>query len=414
MDKIFSSDFFIQNRKSLQDSLGIDNPGVPLVVAAHGLLQRGADSTFPFHQDSNFRYLTGIDEPDLILVMDSGNEYCIVPGRTGSREAFDGAVDKKHLSEISGISEFVDEEEGWQRLGRRLKQTRKVYTLSAPAAYIEQYGLYTNPARSRLVERLTTWQPECEVLDIREHLIGMRMVKQPEELKAVQKAIDITIRGINKVSASLKKDGYEYEFEIENELAAAFRTKVASGHAFTPIVAGGKRACTLHNVQNNGKLQSGELIVIDVGAEVDHYAADITRTVALGQPSGRQRQVHEAVLDVQKQALSLLKPGTLLKEYEGQVEKIMGTKLQELGLIKEADHDSVRRYYPHATSHFLGLDVHDVGDYMRPLEPGMVLTCEPGIYIPEEGIGVRIEDDILITESGHIVLSEKLPRQLTA
>jgi Xaa-Pro aminopeptidase len=157
---------------------------------------------------------------------------------------------------------------------------------------------------------------------------------------------------------------------------------------------------------------SDELLLLDVGAEVNHYAADITRTVSISAPSRRQQAVFDAVLEVHAFALSLLRPGALMKENEQQIEQLMGEKLRELGLIKSIEHDEVRKYYPHATSHFLGLNVHDIGDYLRPLEPGMVLTVEPGIYIPEEAIGVRIEDDVLITADGYEILTDRLPRKL--
>lgn len=405
--QLFSDSFFSQNRRRLKE---LCEPATPIVITAQGLLQRTADSTFPFAQDSNFWYLTGVNEPDLILVIDRDEEYIMVPGRSGSREAFDGSVDLSEISRRSGVDEIVSEEEGWRALGARLKKSGKVQTLMAPPSYIEQYGMYTNPARARLTERLSTWRTDLEFVDIREYLVALRMVKQPEELAAIQQAVDTTIQGLGQVMGRL--DTYGYEFEIENDLTGLFRTQTASGHAFTPIVASGKRAVTLHNVANDGKLRAGDLLVLDVGAEVSHYTADITRTVAMNEPNKRQQEVYEAVLDVQRYAGTLLKPGTRLKEYEAAVEVYMGKKLVELGLIKKTGHEDVRRYYPHATSHFLGLDVHDVGDYARPLEPGMVLTNEPGIYIPEEGIGVRIEDDILITEKGNTVLSAALPRNV--
>lgn len=410
MTQVFSTKFFIGNRKRLRELVG---DGAPIVVTAHGLLQRNADNTFPFRQDSNFWYLTGISEPDLILVIDGSKEYLIVPGRSGSREAFDGAIDRRQLTDVSGVKEIVTEEEGWKRLGATLKKIKKVSTLPSPAQYIEQYGMYTNPARDRLFERLNSWQLGIDVTDIREHLVGMRMIKQPEEIKAIQLAIDTTISGLKAVTEYINLKSYEYEYEIENDLTVSFRTRHSSGHAFAPIVASGKRAVTLHNVSNSGQLQQNELIVLDVGAEVSCYAADITRTVVYGTPTKRQRQVYEAVLEVQQQALELIKSGIVMKEYESRVEELIGGKLKDLGLIDSINHDSVRKYYPHATSHFLGLDFHDAGDYGRPLEPGMVLTCEPGIYIPEEGIGVRIEDDVLITENGNTVLSDALPRSLT-
>jgi Xaa-Pro aminopeptidase len=199
---------------------------------------------------------------------------------------------------------------------------------------------------------------------------------------------------------------------LEAEIGYGFRKRGAEHHAFAPIVAGGRRACTLHNVANNAPLSADELIVVDVGAEVEHYAADITRTISPSTPSRRQQTVYAAVLETQAYAMELLKPGVLLREYEHQVELFLGEKLRELGLIKTIDHENVRRFCPHATSHFLGLNVHDVGDYERPLEAGVVLTVEPGIYIPEESIGIRIEDDVLITGNGIKNLSRKLPRTL--
>src|SRR5690606_4788889 len=157
-------------------------------------------------------------------------------------------------------------------------------------------------------------------------------------------------------------------------------------------------ACVIHNMDNNDPIKTGDLLVLDVGAEVENYSADITRTLAPGgKASKRQKAVYAAVLAVQDYAFSLVKPGALLKDNEQKVEQFMGEKLRELGLIKSIDRDSVRQYFPHATSHFLGLDVHDVGDYSQPLAPGMVLTVEPGIYISDEAIGVRIEDDLLVT-----------------
>jgi Xaa-Pro aminopeptidase len=156
-----------------------------------------------------------------------------------------------------------------------------------------------------------------------------------------------------------------------------------------------------------------ELIVIDVGAEVEHYAADITRTVCLGSPSKRQKEVFKKVLEVHKFACQQLGPGVTMQEYEKSVRDFLGTKLVELGLAKEVTHDATIKYYPHSTSHFLGLNVHDVGDYDKPLKAGMVLTVEPGIYIPEEGIGVRLEDDVLITPTGIKILTSKLPKNMT-
>lgn len=411
MGVTLGSDFFSGNRERLRQ---LFTGTAPIVLTANGLLQRASDEAFPFHQDRSFWYLTGIDEPDVILVMDKGREYLIVPERHAVREAFDGAIDNEVLTRTSGIAEVVGEKEGWKQLEARLKKVQHVATLAANPKYMDTFGLYSNPARAMLIRKIKHIRPGIELLDLRQHLARMRMVKQPVELEALQEAIDITVDSIKDAIRPAKLAKYAYEYEIEAELSRSFRRAGAKGHGFTPIVAGGIRACTLHHTDNDGKLASDELAVIDVGASANHYTADITRTISIGgKPSRRQQQVYEAVAAAQDFACSLLRPGVHLREYEQQVEHFVGEKLRELGLIQSISREAVReRYFPHGTSHFLGLDAHDAGDYDEPLKVGTVLTVEPGIYIREEAIGIRIEDDVLITEDGFRVLSNRLPRQL--
>lgn len=410
MSALFGSDFFAGNRERLKN---LFTGTAPIVLTAHGLLQKSADEFYPFRQDSNFWYLTGCNEHDVILVIDKDKEYLIVPARDPIVEAFDGAINTAKLSAISGIQDIVDEKEGWNRLKTRLKKVQHVATLAANKPYIEHSGMFSNPARARLIANMKEHNPDLKLLDLRQHLAHMRMIKQPQEVEALRGAIDITIETLKEVSRPSRLAKYGYEYELEADITRGFRKRGAQGHAFSPIVAGGKRACTLHHIANDGALSSDELVVLDVGAYYQNYCADITRTVSLGErPSRRQQQIHQGVSDVQDYAYSLLKPGVDLQSYEKQVEKFMGEKLRELGLIKSIDHDAVRRYFPHATSHFLGLDAHDAGDYGQPLSPGMVITVEPGIYVEEESIGVRIEDDVLITETGIEILSQRLPREL--
>lgn len=410
MSALFGSDFFAGNRERLKN---LFTGTAPIVLTAHGLLQKSADEFYPFRQDSNFWYLTGCNEHDVILVIDKDKEYLIVPARDPIVEAFDGAINTAKLSAISGIQDIVDEKEGWNRLKTRLKKVQHVATLAANKPYIEHSGMFSNPARARLIANMKEHNPDLKLLDLRQHLARMRMIKQPQEVEALRGAIDITIETLKEVSRPSRLAKYGYEYELEADITRGFRKRGAQGHAFSPIVAGGKRACTLHHIANDGALSSDELVVLDVGAYYQNYCADITRTVSLGErPSRRQQQIHQGVSDVQDYAYSLLKPGVDLQSYEKQVEKFMGEKLRELGLIKSIDHDAVRRYFPHATSHFLGLDAHDAGDYGQPLSPGMVITVEPGIYVEEESIGVRIEDDVLITETGIEILSQRLPREL--
>jgi Xaa-Pro aminopeptidase len=404
---VFSPDFFRQNRERLRT---LFTGTAPIVLTASGLLQRNSDTTYPFRQDGSFWYLTGIREPDIMLVLDKGKEYLIVPDREASREAFDGGLDFEQLAEQSGIEDVVDEKSGLRRLSSRLKKVQHAATLSAPPAFIQAHGIYTNPARARLISYIKEQASDSvELLDLRPHLTRMRSIKQEVELEAIQAAIDLTAKTLKQVHK--KRDKYDHEYEVEADITAGFR-KVGYGHAYEPIVASGANACTLHYVANSAPVRSDDFLLLDVGAEVEGYAADITRTFAVGQLDKRRQAVFDAVLEVQEFAKGELKPGVFLKEYEATVMQFMGEKLRELGLIKLIEKDEVRKYYPHATSHFMGLDVHDVADYERPLEPGMVLTVEPGIYIPEEGIGVRIEDDVLVTDGGKKILSEKLPVQL--
>jgi Xaa-Pro aminopeptidase len=310
----------------------------------------------------------------------------------------------------SGIREVLDGKEGWKRLGGTVKEAPAITTLRALPAYADDFGIYSNPARSRLIRRLKSYNRKVELLEMGLPMARLRMVKQPEELAAMQKAIDITAQTLQEITRPPRLATYAHEYEVEADLSGGFRRRGADGHSFDPIVAGGKRACTLHNVANDSPLKKGELLIIDTGAEVEHYAADITRTFSLGKASARQQAVHAAVLDVQRFALELLKPGAALKEYEQQVHDYMAERLIGLGLGKTKE--EVRRFYPHGTSHFIGLNVHDAGEYDKPLPAGAVVSCEPGIYIPEEGIGVRIEDDVLITEDGNEVLTDALPREL--
>jgi Xaa-Pro aminopeptidase len=406
----FSKDFFISNRQRLRE---LFSGTAPIVITSNGVLQKTGDTNFPFEQDSSFWYLTGLDDPDLILVMDKGKEYLIVPQRSAIHDAFDGVINAELLTKKSGVKTILSESEGTKQLNGRLKKVKHVATLGAAPSYVASIGMYTNPARARLVARLKEANPSIKLLDLREHIARLRVIKQDIEILAIKQAIDITIDTLKEVSKPTKLSKYEFEYQLEADITAGFRSRGAQGHSFPPIVASGKQACVIHNMDNNAQMRSVDLVTLDVGAEVNHYAADITRTISLNRKaSSRQKAVHQAVLEVQNYAFGLLKSGALLRDNEQLIEAFMGEKLREIGLIKSITTESVRKFYPHSASHFLGLDVHDVGNYSEPLEAGMVVTCEPGIYIHKEGIGVRIEDDVLITSDGIEILSSSLPRLL--
>ncbi len=408
MESFFTADFFMANRQKLRT---LFSGTAPIIITANGVLQRNATVNFGFRQDSNFWYLTGLDDPDIILVLDKQKEYLILPSREPVMEQFDGTLESSAMTARSGITDVYNEKDGWRQLSSRLKRVKHIATLASPPVYLEPYGLYTNPARARLLERLKEINPSLEPLDLRQHLARMRMVKQDSELEALQAAIGITVDTLKTVSRRGFMQ-YKNEYEIEADITSGFRKRGAAGHGFTPIVASGQNACTIHYVANNSPLDPKGLLVLDVSAEVENYAADISRTYALSSPTKRQKQLYAAVLEVQQFAYAQLKPGVLIKEYEKTIEVFMGEKLRELGLIKSAERESIRHYFPHATSHHLGLDAHDLADYERPLEPGMVLAVETGIYIPEESLGVRIEDNVLIEKKGLKILSDKLPSNL--
>jgi Xaa-Pro aminopeptidase len=404
MKSYFTSKFFVNNRQVLRAKCG----GEPVVITANGLLQRGSDSAYAFTQDANFWYLTGLDEPDIVLFMDSSEEFLILPEQSDYQKVFDGSASDDELARRSGIKKIYDYEEGWERLEKKLKKVNQIATIAPPPVYIDLYGMYTNPARTTLVEKVKRCARELKFNDLAPHLANQRMIKQPEEIAAIQKAIDITAASLMEALSG----NYEYEYQLEAEITAGFRKRGATGHAFEPIVAAGKRACILHNVANNAPIGKNELVVVDVGAEFEHYSADITRTVSFERSSTRQGAVYSAVLEAQEFAIDLLKPGLAFEDYRRQTDRFIGEKLRELGLIKTVGPAGIRKYYPHSISHFMGLNVHDVGDYGQSLQSGMVLTVEPGIYIPEEGLGVRLEDDILVTEKGCEILSKTLPKRL--
>ena len=376
-------------------------------MTANGLIQQNGDTTFVFKQDSSFWYFTGINEPDVILVMDRIKEYLILPSRPHFTDVSEGELNLIEMTDRSGIKEILDNQEGWRKLSARIKRAKHAAIVPAPPAYIDHYGFYTNPARSQLTNKLKELNEDITFLDLRQHISKLRLIKQPEEIDSINQAIKITADAIKKITKNVSK--YKYEREVDGFILYEFKKSGAEA-AFTNVVSTGKNSAAIHYSKGDSKLIEGELLLLDIGAEINHYAADITRTFSIsGKMTKRQKQIFENVYEIQQYAYSILKPGVIYKEYEERVEHFMGEKLRELGLITTIDRDSVRKYYPHLTSHFLGLDAHDTGDFSTVFQENMVITVEPGIYIPEEGIGVRLEDDILFTKDGIKNLSGILP-----
>lgn len=403
MAKSFTNNFFTNNRKRLKSEVG-DNP---IIISANGSVQRAGDSAYPFRQDSNFWYLTGIDEPDMVLVMLPEQEFIILPERSSIQETFDGKIDKALLQQTSGIETFYSFMEGWEALRLATKQSKFVNTCLYNG-FDTRHSMYLNPAKPRLVSRLKKMLPKARLNDTRKTLAKMRMIKQPPEINAIKQAVKVTKESFAAVFVDDWAKQYKNEAEISARLSYEF-AKRGCQPAYPSIVAGGQRAVTLHYDKNNQPIDTSELLLVDAGAEYNNYAADITRVFNAEPMEKFQRQVYSAVKKAQKLAYKQLKPGALLGDVESIVEKNIGEFLLKRGIITKPEREQIRKFYPHSFSHHLGLDVHDVADYSRPLSEGMVITVEPGIYIADKHIGVRLEDDVLITKTGHQVLSRSLP-----
>lgn len=406
--KTFSSSFFINNRKALKDNCSSN----AVILSANGLIQKSADQAFHFKQDTNFWYLTGINLPDVLLVITSKEEYLVIPKLDDNRINFDGDINYSDLSKISGIKNIYNEKIGWTKIKEEINKNQKVAALSPLPTRLKHLDFFTQPARRVLIQKLKRFNKNIEIEDIRPILARARMIKQDIEIEAIKKAIDITNSSLSEVLLSSNLNKYKYAYEIESAINYGFRIRGGSGHGFEPIIASGKNATVIHFSGHDHELVKNQLIVVDVGCEYSFYTADITRTVVYGSATKRQKEVYEAVKKVQKEAFKIIKPGILLKDLENKVEKLIGEQLIGLGLIKSLDKKAIRKYYPHSFSHSLGLDTHDSADYMMPLQKNMIITVEPGIYIPEESIGVRLEDDVLLTDNGIINLSSSLKTDL--
>jgi len=398
-----NKDFFQANRQRLTEAL----KGGIIVLSAYSAMQRGNDASFAFEQEANFWWLTGIEQPDWWVIIDGirSKSWLVAPSISTSHQIFDGSLSSHDAKGISGIDTVLSNDDAMALLRDLAKMHSIVYTVG-DHPYAEHFDFVVNPAQKKLhqtLERIFN-----DVNDAQLEIAKLRAIKQPAEIAAIKKAIKLTVKSFEDVKILLSE--LKTEYEIEAEFTYAFRRAGSAGHAYDPIVADGKNACTLHYGENKDRLKKNSLVLMDIGARVDGYAADITRTYAYGEPTARQKEVHAAVEEAHKQIIKLLSPGLSVTEYDSKADSIMKTALDKLGLLKTEN--DYRTYFPHAISHGLGVDVHDsLGRPTHFLE-NMVLTVEPGIYIPEEGIGVRIEDDILITSTGRQNLSAALSTRL--
>ncbi len=394
----FNSKFFTKNRERLAGKL----PDCLIVVTANCMMQKSADEPYQFRQDSSFWYLTGINEPDVVLVIDTkeGESTLLLPEQNQYQKEWDGEIDKIHLKKISGIDKFETRTNLEVILKRAKNAGLQICQLSPMPDRVEPYGFMSNPARKLLEQEIN--KIESKPKDVRLEMAKTRQIKQSEEIELIQKAIDITGESLDELKQNIQN--YKNEAELQRDLLIKFLEKGSDGHMFDPIVASGKNSATIHYKQNNATIKKNELILMDVGAKTGMYGADISRTWSVGDPTKRQKDVFDAVLKVHKNSLSRYKPGMTLKEEQDNVNKDLSKEYKKL---KISD-----RQLPNGISHFLGVDTHDAGDYRSPLEIGSVLTVEPGIYLPDEGIGVRIEDIVLITKNGAQILSSKIDQNL--
>lgn len=377
------------------------------VLTAYHEMQQSGDMSAPFLQESSFWWLTGITEPGWKLILDATHKQAVLvrPHRSEIDIIFNGAMSDEAIAKISGIGHIIAEKEFEGELRQRHRSHAIAYTI-APS-HSGSGDVVANPAQTELHETLA--RIFDSVQDCSRTLSSLRAVKQPHELDSMQRAIDLTVRAFKDVRDNLNT--LSSENEVEAEFIYRFR-RAGATHAYEPIVASGANACTLHYIANDRKIGARDMVLIDIGARVDGYAADITRTYCR-RPTKRQRAVHEAVQKAQQRVIDLIEPGLLVSDYIRQSDTILKEALHGLGLLDDmSDEKTFRTYFPHAMSHGLGVDTHDSLGAPRYFEPGMVITVEPGIYIPEERIGVRIEDDILVTADGHKNLSAKLSTEL--
>lgn len=395
-------EFFKNNRKRLIDQ----TKGGVIVLSAHTAMQRRGDSAYFFEQESNFWWLTGIDSADWQMIIDGNRNrtWLVAPIISESRQVFEGSLSWDEAQRRSGVEAVVSGDDAEKLLRDLAAKHSVVYGLGGDP-HAKYYDFFCNPAPKILWQRLE--RIFNTVRDCRHDVASLRAIKQPDEIAMMKRAIGVTAQAFEHVEPLM--DTFQYEYEIEAEFSYYFKKNGARGHAYDPIVATGSNACTLHYVANDAKLKKGQLVLLDIGAHYGGYAADITRTYAKGAPTARQQAVHAAVQRAHHDIIELLSPHLGIESYQEAVRRRMTDALLELGLMCDSqDVAAYQRYFPHAISHGLGIDVHDSLGAPQFFAEGMVLTVEPGIYIPEEGIGVRIEDDILITADGHANLSQRL------
>ncbi|MCB0513189.1 MAG: aminopeptidase P N-terminal domain-containing protein [Bacteroidetes bacterium] len=409
-------ELFVANRKRLEAKLV---PNSMAILFANDEMPRSADQSFTFRQNPDLFWLSGIDQEQTILIIypdcpNSAYKEALFIRKTNEQIAiWEGhKYTIEEARQASGIEHIYWYESFESVLGSLMSYCENVYVNineNDRASNVVPYKdiRFANDLKNRF--------PAHQIKRLGPIMAELRAVKHEIEIEVIKKACGITRDAFIRV-LQFMKPGVK-EFEIEAEIIHEFIRQGANGHAYSPIIASGKNACVLHYVDNNQVCKEGDLVLMDFGAEYANYASDMTRTIPInGKFSPRQKEVYNATLFVMNQAKELLRPGKTLADYNAEVGLVMEEQLIQIGLLKkdevakqDKNNPLYKKYFMHGTSHFMGIDVHDIGNRYAPMQVGNVFTCEPGIYIPEEGIGIRIENDIYIGEHGNIDLMGDIP-----
>lgn len=407
---------FIENRKRFAASL---KPNSIALFVSNDIMPTNADGSMGFVQNSDLFYLTGVDQEETFLLIypdaktGSHREVLFVRETNETIAIWEGAkLNQQEATKVSGIKTVMWSSNFDSFLKTLIFQAEHIYLNSNEHSrrYID-----IETAEMRFNKSIMGKFPLHKYERSAPVMHHLRAIKSKYEIDLIQEACNITEKGFRRLLGFVKPGVMEYE--IEAELVHEFVRNRSRGFAYGPIIASGFNACVLHYVDNNKECKAGDVILLDVAAEYGNYASDLTRCLPVsGKFTPRQKQVYNAVLRVMKGATAMLTVGNTIPEYHKAVGTLMEKELVDLGLITMADiknqkpeWPAYKKYFMHGTSHFLGLDVHDVGDFNRKLEPGMVFTCEPGIYIREENLGIRLENDILVSANGPVDLMKNIP-----
>jgi Xaa-Pro aminopeptidase len=369
-----------------------------------------ADSTMPFQQHRDIFHLSGVDQEESVLVLfpncsNSAHREILFLKETNEHIAiWEGEkLTKDAAFEVSGIKTVYWLDQFSTILKQLMAEADTVYLNTNEHL---RANTEVETREDRFIKKIKIDYPAHQVKKSAPIMHSIRAIKSQYEIDLMQMACNITEKGFRRLLSFTKPGVYEYE--LEAELIHEFIRNKSKGFAYTPIIASGNNANVLHYIENNQECKSGDVILLDIAAEYANYASDLTRCIPVnGRFTKRQREVYDAVLSVKKAAEKMLVPGTLLAEYHKEVGKLMEEQLLNLKLIDKTDiknqnpdWPAYKKYFMHGTSHYIGLDTHDVGPWNIPMQAGMVFTCEPGIYIPEEGLGIRLEDDLVVQEKG--------------